>query len=163
MLKNFSVDSKGTLQPGVSVRIVGTGICQIWAVGENGLVEILIRLLYLMSVEPLVVPALMLIRIVFGYFVSHFDLLAQIYTGRIGKCRENWLSPVIQTNWEARTVGWLEVERLLPSAIIGILWPHCGPPTWGIGQPRRSDSHEERRPRSTRHQQKPEFKSQPWT
>ena len=108
--------SKGTLQPWVSVRIVGTGICQIWAVGENGLVEILIRLLYLMSVEPLVVPALMLIRIVFGYFVSHFDLLAQIYTGRIGKCRENWLSPVIQINWEARTVGWLEVERLLPSA-----------------------------------------------
>ena len=28
--------------------------------------------------------------------------------------QENWLSPVIQATWEARTVGWLEVEKLLP-------------------------------------------------
>ena len=122
--------SKGTLQPGVSVRIVGTGICQIWAVGENGLVEILIRLLYLMSVEPLVVPALMLIRIVFGYFVSHFDLLAQIYTGRIGKCRENLLSPVIQL------IGRLELWdgwrwKGYYHQLIRILWPHYDPPAWG--------------------------------
>ena len=32
--------------------------------------------------------------------------------------------------WEARTVGWLEVERLQPSAD-GDLWPHYGPPPWG--------------------------------
>ena len=29
-------------------------------------------------------------------------------------CPENWLSPVIQATWEARTVGWLEKEELLP-------------------------------------------------
>ena len=34
-------------------------------------------------------------------------------------------------------------------------------PLLGVGLPRRSDSHDERRPRSTRHQQKPEFESQP--
>ena len=45
---------------------------------------------------------------------------------------ENWLSPVIQANWEARTVGWLVVERQLPSAYSS----------------------------STQHQQKPEFESQ---
>ena len=33
-----------------------------------------------------------------------------------GLSRENWLSHVIQATWEARTMGWLEVERLLPSA-----------------------------------------------
>ena len=27
---------------------------------------------------------------------------------------ENWLSPVIQVTWEARTVGWLEKKELLP-------------------------------------------------
>ena len=40
--------------------------------------------------------------------------------------RENWLSPVIQATWEARTRGWLEVERLLPSAYrdsVAALWP----------------------------------------
>ena len=30
------------------------------------------------------------------------------------KKRENWLSPVSQAPWEARTVGWLEKEELLP-------------------------------------------------
>ena len=58
-------------------------------------------------------------------------------------------------------MGCLEVERHLYHHVIGILWPHYGPPTWGIGLPRRSESQEERRPRSTRHQQKPEFESQP--
>ena len=42
--------------------------------------------------------------------------------------RENWLSPVIQATWEARTVGWLEKEgSLLPDRIISVaaLWPTC--------------------------------------
>ena len=29
----------------------------------------------------------------------------------------------------------------------GILWPHYDGPTWGIGLLRRTDSHDERRPR----------------
>ena len=28
---------------------------------------------------------------------------------------ENWLSPAIQATWEARTEGWLEVQRPLPN------------------------------------------------
>ena len=36
--------------------------------------------------------------------------------------QENWLPPVIQATWEARTMGWLKVERLM-----WILWPHYGP------------------------------------
>ena len=37
------------------------------------------------------------------------------------QCRENWLSPVIQATWEARTVGWLEKEgSILPDEIICI-------------------------------------------
>ena len=42
--------------------------------------------------------------------------------------RENWLSPVIQATWEARTVGWLEVEWLLPpdkSDSVTALGPPC--------------------------------------
>ena len=42
------------------------------------------------------------------------------------QCRENCLSPVIQATWEARTVGWLEVEWLLPSDksdSVAALWP----------------------------------------
>ena len=34
-------------------------------------------------------------------------------------------------------------------------------PLLGVGLLRRSDSHDERRPRSTGYQQKPEFESQP--
>jgi hypothetical protein len=33
--------------------------------------------------------------------------------------RKIWLSPVIQATWEARVVGWLEVERPL-SAVLRI-------------------------------------------
>ena len=32
-----------------------------------------------------------------------------------GLSRENWLSPVNQATWEARAVGWLEVEWLITS------------------------------------------------
>ena len=39
-------------------------------------------------------------------------------------------SPVIQATWEARTVGWFEVERLIPSRE-RILCPHNGLPAWG--------------------------------
>ena len=42
--------------------------------------------------------------------------------------RENWLSPVIQTTWEARTEGWLETEgSLRPVRMISVaaLWPTC--------------------------------------
>jgi hypothetical protein len=31
--------------------------------------------------------------------------------GDVARCREMWLSPVIQATWEARAVGWFEVER----------------------------------------------------
>ena len=34
------------------------------------------------------------------------------------KKRENWLSPVSQAPWEARTVGWLEKEELLPPGTV---------------------------------------------
>ena len=47
------------------------------------------------------------------------------------RSRENWLSPVFQATWEARTVGWLEVEWLLLSDMcdsVAVLRP---PPAWG--------------------------------
>ena len=46
--------------------------------------------------------------------------------------RENWLSPVIQATWEARTVEWLENEgSLRPGRMISeaALWPT------GLGRP----------------------------
>jgi hypothetical protein len=56
------------------------------------------------------------------------------------KGREIWLSPVIQATWEARAVGWFEVERpaqenrrafgtalWLPASIIIILYYALGP------------------------------------
>ena len=42
--------------------------------------------------------------------------------------RENWLSPVIQATWEARSVGWLEKEgSQRPGRMISVaaLWPTC--------------------------------------
>ena len=42
--------------------------------------------------------------------------------------QKNWLSPVIQATWEARTVGWLVVEWLLPpdrSDAVAALRPPC--------------------------------------
>ena len=42
--------------------------------------------------------------------------------------RENWLSSVIQATWEARPVGWLAVERQIPSGgvdSVAALWPSC--------------------------------------
>ena len=53
-------------------------------------------------------------------------------------------------------MGWMEVERLLPSAHRDSVAPLLG-----VGLPRRPDSHDERRPRSTRHQQMPKIESQP--
>ena len=44
--------------------------------------------------------------------------------------RENWLSPVIQATWEARTVGWLEKEGSLYALIESHLWPPYGQPAW---------------------------------
>ena len=45
----------------------------------------------------------------------------QSYFANFPGRRENWLSPVIQTTWEARTEGWLELERDSVAAV----WPPC--------------------------------------
>ena len=42
--------------------------------------------------------------------------------------RENWLSPIIQATWEARTVGWLEKEGFIHTdrmISVAALWPTC--------------------------------------
>ena len=63
--------------------------------------------------------------------------------GKVAKIRsrENWLSPVIQATWEARTEGWLEKEGCF-SLADRYLWPHYGQPAWKV-KPRRSSSHED--------------------
>ena len=57
--------------------------------------------------------------------------------------RENWLSPVIQATWDARTLGWLWKEgSLLPGRSISVaaLWPTC---LEGQTEEVKSSSHED--------------------
>ena len=60
-------------------------------------------------------------------FLQYFVFILKVLS------RENWLSPVIQATWEARSVGWLEKEgSQRPGRMISVaaLWPTClGRPT----------------------------------
>ena len=75
--------------------------------------------------------------------------------------RENWLSPVIQTTWEARTVGWQEEDRLIPTGGLdsgAVLWPPCLGKVFRGGQ--TPITREEFRLQAAT-QKKPEFEPQP--
>ena len=58
----------------------------------------------------------MSIVIIFKIKETKSFLLQDQISGEGKPGREIWHSPVIQANWEARTVGWLEAERSPPPA-----------------------------------------------
>ena len=75
-----------------------------------------------------------------------FRLLLLIkVTREIWVSRKNWLSPVIQVTWEARTVGCLKKEGSLPPPRNGVRGCIMTNLLWE-GQPRRSNSRDDRRP-----------------